>query len=146
MFQFPLHRDPRCNFLLLPGLPASCPGFQFPLHRDPRCNATHKWASLDGSCFSSLYIGILAATPYILLLRTHPLRARFSSLYIGILAATLGVLFVSPCQHMFQFPLHRDPRCNLMCELVPGFLKVFQFPLHRDPRCNTEVGPKRRIR
>ena len=85
--------------------------------------------------FSSLYIGILAAT---ILQQLGPAAcaSRFSSLYIGILAATLlasaqliapfsfsslyiGILAATACQSPnlslvieFQFPLHRDPRCN----------------------------------
>ena|GEM_PF-4318638 len=72
--------------------------FQFPLHRDPRCNRPLWRLTISNWCFSSLYIGILAATlndsSYILI------RRRFSSLYIGILAATqlfhkLAPLFLS---------------------------------------------------
>jgi len=61
-------------------------------------------------CFSSLYIGILAATckgymPW-------NTNTSFSSLYIGILAATeLQPSTITPV-FSFQFPLHRDPRCN----------------------------------
>jgi len=61
MFQFPLHRDPRCNAdvrLLTFGASR----FQFPLHRDPRCNQKGKPVTWSMFCFSSLYIGILAAT------------------------------------------------------------------------------------
>jgi len=36
--------------------------FQFPLHRDPRCNAAKQRRRSSNGCFSSLYIGILAAT------------------------------------------------------------------------------------
>jgi len=61
-FQFPLHRDPRCN---LGQSESSVYGrtFQFPLHRDPRCNYKKLPVIFpDISSFSSLYIGILAAT------------------------------------------------------------------------------------
>jgi len=109
--------------------------FQFPLHRDPRCNnsvcyacgPTHcvsvpftSGSSLQPSAgtlnlqdlkrFSSLYIGILAAT--IMDLEYQIMRLRFSSLYIGILAATETCFVVNRCLDTFQFPLHRDPRCN----------------------------------
>ena len=109
-------------------------------------------------CFSSLYIGILAATckgymPW-------NTNTSFSSLYIGILAATardchavrysdVSVPFTSGsslqpqlrqgrCLHdQFQFPLHRDPRCNHLHMMVLLWQwHMFQFPLHRDPRCN----------
>jgi len=36
----------------------------------------------------------------------------------------------------FQFPLHRDPRCNAIRDDCPLYQRMFQFPLHRDPRCN----------
>jgi len=36
--------------------------FQFPLHRDPRCNSLSQAVTAAHKCFSSLYIGILAAT------------------------------------------------------------------------------------
>ena len=60
--------------------------------------------------FSSLYIGILAATArcYQEVMRVR----RFSSLYIGILAATNRPGMPGVIQVTFQFPLHRDPRCN----------------------------------
>ena len=85
-FQFPLHRDPRCNCtgggrrdseeVSVPftsgsslqqqrkSLPLPMNKFQFPLHRDPRCNRV------------------------VLKRRVRPVHIRFSSLYIGILAAT----------------------------------------------------------
>ena len=87
--------------------------FQFPLHRDPRCNLNIHVSLIDADTgFSSLYIGILAAT--FAGLRITAGVVGFSSLYIGILAAT------------------DSPQCKL--KKVPQF----QFPLHRDPRCNTE--------
>ncbi len=60
--------------------------------------------------FSSLYIGILAATELYPAADLYP--CCFSSLYIGILAATgmLSAGIGGPIT--FQFPLHRDPRCN----------------------------------
>jgi len=60
-FQFPLHRDPRCNMNQVMNK-MKTPGFQFPLHRDPRCNLSTCWKVVRLTCFSSLYIGILAAT------------------------------------------------------------------------------------
>ena len=109
MFQFPLHRDPRCNAHRLVYMGTS-PTFQFPLHRDPRCNQDGQNSPARQVCFSSLYIGILAAT----------------------------LFSVSPhsSQTEFQFPLHRDPRCNRSPAPCLGRLPWFQFPLHRDPRCN----------
>ncbi len=65
-----------------------------------------------------------------------PAILRFSSLYIGILAAT-GTLFLGvPGLIGFQFPLHRDPRCNWAHMADLDVRSMFQFPLHRDPRCN----------
>jgi len=60
--------------------------FQFPLHRDPRCNFQAALEYAGDNRFSSLYIGILAATFF----PAYPAlqEERFSSLYIGILAAT----------------------------------------------------------
>ena len=87
-FQFPLHRDPRCN-AARSGRRPTASTFQFPLHRDPRCNSGRKWLLWLAYCFSSLYIGILAAT--LTVQNKERAVARFSSLYIGILAATAGV-------------------------------------------------------
>ena len=61
--------------------------FQFPLHRDPRCNTYDLSADAEVVGFSSLYIGILAATRERFLF--IPNKQGFSSLYIGILAATV---------------------------------------------------------
>ena len=210
-FQFPLHRDPRCNNAIFAVVPLPMK-FQFPLHRDPRCNEVfstfdeavdYSFSSLyigilaatvfpkvffccykcrfsslyigilaatvkrspsprSAHCFSSLYIGILAAT---VLSRKHlrPLwvsvpftsgsslqpagaqakaeaAAGFSSLYIGILAATEKALNLALNKIQFQFPLHRDPRCNKNLLVALGAVCQFQFPLHRDPRCNTAAG------
>ena len=183
MFQFPLHRDPRCN-------PPSCAN-QFPVFRVSvpftsgsslqRVCALNRYRSHRR--FSSLYIGILAATvipccgyefPYVsvpftsgsslqrfLYLHNILLFVGFSSLYIGILAATperpnhgrfgilrfsslyIGILAATnvACYEMrkrvrFQFPLHRDPRCNGTLATITQQSLTFQFPLHRDPRCN----------
>ena len=137
-FQFPLHRDPRCNRRLL-RRDIRLPWFQFPLHRDPRCNQI--LSNLVGADHG------------------------FSSLYIGILAATAGVSDSQLYKQAFQFPLHRDPRCNnglfnvayevacfsslyigilaatpVFCLLL-GTTLSFQFPLHRDPRCNPKILP-----
>ena len=110
--------------------------FQFPLHRDPRCNRTLSDASLLKLRFSSLYIGILAATVektgcfcffhvsvpftsgsslqqiYSYCDTVKAIEECFSSLYIGILAATRYGRLVAAPGRLFQFPLHRDPRCN----------------------------------
>ena len=85
--------------------------FQFPLHRDPRCNRLPS--------------------------RHLPSRLwSFSSLYIGILAATAPTSSVARTRYKFQFPLHRDPRCNNSHAPLVIMFNLFQFPLHRDPRCN----------
>ena len=90
----------------------SYPAFQFPLHRDPRCNAKFKDSRAKRrSSFSSLYIGILAATVKHLGPREKGGKC-FSSLYIGILAATYSSPYITIYKRRFQFPLHRDPRCN----------------------------------
>ena len=60
----------------------------------------------------------------------------FSSLYIGILAATEGDIDIYRWSGTFQFPLHRDPRCNTEWSKPWIYCPSFQFPLHRDPRCN----------
>ncbi len=60
----------------------------------------------------------------------------FSSLYIGILAATTKLVHDIIEWVAFQFPLHRDPRCNNPIEFTVPRAVLFQFPLHRDPRCN----------
>ena len=85
--------------------------FQFPLHRDPRCNQGDQVEAEDINRFSSLYIGILAATKQTSTFMRFTLVSvpftsgsslqrffqqflrgdfvpSFSSLYIGILAAT----------------------------------------------------------
>ncbi len=161
--------------------------FQFPLHRDPRCNLDIQTFRPDSISFSSLYIGILAATSGPNTLINMPFC--FSSLYIGILAATgsessrwcatsrvsvpftsgsslqqvtgpPGVLLrdvsvpftsgsslqrrgcggVRKRRWLFQFPLHRDPRCNYIRRRCRCPCLQFQFPLHRDPRCNAGKG------
>ena len=134
VFQFPLHRDPRCNVgcwvLLLPiawGFSSLYIGILA-----ATCIKTALSHSISG--FSSLYIGILAATKNLCDMRDRV--ARFSSLYIGILAATLLNKKEVIVLMRFQFPLHRDPRCNQgVLDLVVED-DTFQFPLHRDPRCN----------
>jgi len=157
MFQFPLHRDPRCNnwqcYFDIPlarvsvpftsgsslQLPTMIDGlmtleFQFPLHRDPRCNASFHGPRYAHRRFSSLYIGILAATiqPPLLIHLFH-VSVPFTS---GSSLQPVN-LNVSAWILEFQFPLHRDPRCNKYAwfEEVDQF--AFQFPLHRDPRCNS---------
>jgi len=78
-------------------------------------------------CFSSLYIGILAATGAWAISRSGPVR--FSSLYIGILAATFMNSLAARGQRSFQFPLHRDPRCNwkrvTKSDHDPGFSSLY---------------------
>ena len=112
--------------------------------------------------FSSLYIGILAATEdfwgnlrwwieFQFPLHRDPRCNEgengkmgktgrcFSSLYIGILAATEAGITSCLNLEKFQFPLHRDPRCNPLYTKTPSVGLEFQFPLHRDPRCNANV-------
>ncbi len=109
-FQFPLHRDPRCNPVRRRHI-RNVRQFQFPLHRDPRCNLEFSCVPVPANPgFSSLYIGILAAThleiegvaiqyvsvPFTSGSSLQPRSPQssqrdlssFSSLYIGILAAT----------------------------------------------------------
>ena len=183
-FQFPLHRDPRCNlfsannniahFIVsvpftsgssLQHNPVSCARrnhrFQFPLHRDPRCNRVvlKRRVRSVHIRFSSLYIGILAATLYVTTL--SPMKAkRFSSLYIGILAATghslgrgvmerVSVPFTSGSSLQLILPHFSEAPDTVSVPFTSGSslqlsgiqqrrasLFTFQFPLHRDPRCN----------
>ena len=90
---------------------------------------------LDQMCFSSLYIGILAATCACNM--AFICHKSFSSLYIGILAATDIRAVQILWRRAFQFPLHRDPRCNKRDGTQGKAASGFQFPLHRDPRCNS---------
>jgi len=183
-FQFPLHRDPRCNEIRRV-YELGLMKFQFPLHRDPRCNfdvysnsSLHQHVSVPFTSGSSLQpaaaIGPLllvgvsvpftsgsslqpaaAIGPLLLVGVSVPFtsgsslqqgqiinmkkRTRFSSLYIGILAATDIPTYHPDDYYMFQFPLHRDPRCNEIRRVYELGLMKFQFPLHRDPRCNTTL-------
>jgi len=109
-------------------------------------------------CFSSLYIGILAATR----LRSCiiPFVQCFSSLYIGILAATVllfharrpnssvSVPFTSGSSlQRLDGPRKEETPCvsvpftsgsSLQQKTLTRYCgrRWFQFPLHRDPRCN----------
>mgnify|MGYP006914494757 CR=1 FL=1 len=98
--------------------------FQFPLHRDPRCNIVGNYFRFIIVSFSSLYIGILAATPCrcasiqtVLAVsvpftsgsslqrkksRMEPVVVMdgFSSLYIGILAATSFSFVFATCSEV----------------------------------------------
>jgi len=87
--------------------------FQFPLHRDPRCNhrpllrIQHpRRVSVPFTSGSSLQQGSMYQLSI-----SKP--CSFSSLYIGILAATSKYLNQVTRKETFQFPLHRDPRCNV---------------------------------
>ena len=118
MFQFPLHRDPRCN------------------DTGPICCGTVAIVSVPFTSGSSLQLDAFY--------RHWLAFIGFSSLYIGILAAT-GHDDYTPFAFWFQFPLHRDPRCNLKRHHPgPKFVWLFQFPLHRDPRCNLIKEPVQR--
>ena len=133
MFQFPLHRDPRCN-IEEPGLCNSDVLVSVPFTSGSSLQLERVGGSEETRSFSSLYIGILAATVHMnvdffplsvsvpftsgssLQLRRHPRCNQpnhgFSSLYIGILAATNRRKLDGHYETEFQFPLHRDPRCN----------------------------------
>jgi len=110
VFQFPLHRDPRCNRYYFELLLSSAM-FQFPLHRDPRCNASTPWRIRQ--------------------------RRSVSVPFTSGSSLQLKSIERSNVIYMFQFPLHRDPRCNSVNLLRSAAISAFQFPLHRDPRCNT---------
>ena len=108
--------------------------------------------------FSSLYIGILAATYWLCWVRR--LRCVSVPFTSGSSLQQFAELQFDKLELQFQFPLHRDPRCNLSTSFQPIFRSVsvpftsgsslqlgkllaettavlmFQFPLHRDPRCN----------
>jgi len=158
VFQFPLHRDPRCNrrptsphsrrhWVSVPFTSGSSLQHKlviiwdfYPFVSVPFTSGSslqRRQAARGVFClysFSSLYIGILAATKdiyemmqqikrfsslYIGILAAtffsvggRSVLHRFSSLYIGILAATEGSAERSEASNLFQFPLHRDPRCN----------------------------------
>jgi len=115
VFQFPLHRDPRCNPIRT--LPRPCLAkFQFPLHRDPRCNGRRQTRAVSGMSVS---------VPF----------TSGSSLQLAHFCNSLNKASA------FQFPLHRDPRCNFISPLVSLIPCMFQFPLHRDPRCNWKYLP-----
>ena len=133
--------------------------FQFPLHRDPRCNREVENVYVLKCCFSSLYIGILAATMWAVIIVI--LKNCFSSLYIGILAATqipviivrnrlgfsslyIGILAATcSCLVSLASALSVSVPFTSVSSLQPikssytsGSYPLFQFPLHRDPRCN----------
>ena len=113
--------------------------FQFPLHRDPRCNhsALEIGVPLLRLRFSSLYIGILAAT--------SKNQSTGSGRYVSVpftsgSSLQLVRVFKDVTLQQFQFPLHRDPRCNTFTRNSTAYKQEFQFPLHRDPRCNYWTG------
>jgi len=140
MFQFPLHRDPRCNLARIMSRRNSSM-FQFPLHRDPRCNSFTKPCPCFLYRFSSLYIGILAAT--IKVGSIHIFNASFSSLYIGILAAT-RLSYIVPRVYIVSVPFTSGSSLQQRTVTASALIRVFQFPLHRDPRCNyPETRPLR---
>ena len=87
----------------------SRPAFQFPLHRDPRCNWDGIKTTAEEKCFSSLYIGILAAT--------LPILSSARSMFVSVPFTSGSSLQPGTSKRnltngRFQFPLHRDPRCN----------------------------------
>ena len=136
LFQFPLHRDPRCN-LAIRTVFLTASTFQFPLHRDPRCNSCNLPNHLPSPCVSVPFTSgsSLQREIFIPLI---PLLVCFSSLYIGILAATSGQRDGGSRQKVsvpFTSGSSLQPKPWRATVLHPGF----QFPLHRDPRCNADV-------
>ena len=108
--------------------------FQFPLHRDPRCNTYDLSADAEVVGFSSLYIGILAATGMSYSL--HQALYCFSSLYIGILAATPQSNSEGFFIARVSVPFTSGSSLQRKVALIIDEVQMFQFPLHRDPRCN----------
>jgi len=111
--------------------------FQFPLHRDPRCNSCNLPNHLPSPCVSVPFTSgsSLQREIFIPLI---PLLVCFSSLYIGILAATSGQRDGGSRQKVsvpFTSGSSLQPKPWRATVLHPGF----QFPLHRDPRCNADV-------
>ena len=86
--------------------------------------------------FSSLYIGILAATR--IYVPGVPTVRRFSSLYIGILAATCGQEFYYETKRCFSSLYIGILAATTLPVAWLALSSMFQFPLHRDPRCNRE--------
>ena len=157
--------------------------FQFPLHRDPRCNT---WVCVCGALSfqvsvpftsgSSLQPRVRRGKPVSIQVSVpftsgsslqhvstsyfiYSTPGGFSSLYIGILAATLqhsshfvafevSVPFTSgsSLQHNSRsrfvgirnvsVPFTSGSSLQLLFILKSSSFFVFQFPLHRDPRCN----------
>ena len=95
-------------------------------------------------CFSSLYIGILAATFHFH--RQGRGWYCFSSLYIGILAATLATAPGSDPPCPFQFPLHRDPRCNLGRRCIKRTKAKVSVPFTSGSSLQPVCSPDRRFR
>mgnify|MGYP001064583489 CR=1 FL=1 len=134
LFQFPLHRDPRCN-LLKPRSSLAEWNVSVPFTSGSSLQhykTASVWKLIYG--FSSLYIGILAATlpsgllhvsinvsvPFTsgssLQLYIHPQRPAKSAVSVPFTSGSslqLDKLRLLARWAMFQFPLHRDPRCNL---------------------------------
>jgi len=182
LFQFPLHRDPRCNFqkpesekkshyvsvpftsgsslqLLVLEYFATTPEVSVPFTSGS--SLQQKIAEIaDEEIFVSVPFTSGSSLQLGQALKASSSTERFSSLYIGILAATEYRNEPKVITKEFQFPLHRDPRCNRV--LIPyldaegsfsslyigilaatcscggdsSVVSMFQFPLHRDPRCN----------
>ena len=108
MFQFPLHRDPRCNSVAKGPMNTDFP-FQFPLHRDPRCNLASQTGGLGGT----VSVPFTSGSSLQLIHRPHiHLETSVSVPFTSgsSLQRNEGDLVLDP--FMFQFPLHRDPRCN----------------------------------
>ena len=98
--------------MLVRVIPSVTVMFQFPLHRDPRCNKGGGFQNeKNGSkSFSSLYIGILAATPDWQI--QFPLMKGVSVPFTSGSSLQPAANRWDIEGHEFQLPLHRDPRCN----------------------------------
>jgi len=107
--------------------------FQFPLHRDPRCNRPILQRIADNTGFSSLYIGILAATKRAKRYPTHfnvsvPFTSGSSLQHLDKALNDLELDVSVPFTSGSSLQQGGNPE--------PTNIIQFQFPLHRDPRCN----------
>ncbi len=120
-----------------------------------------KYADLSAVCFSSLFIGIVAATSYS---QSEPVKeAKVSVPYsLGLwLQPANGIILFGTSGNAFQFPIHWDCGCNSGREQLPEQIREsfsslfigivaatliivsvcflnssFQFPIHWDCGCN----------
>jgi len=111
-FQFPIHWDCGCNLICKESL-CLLERFQFPIHWDCGCNIKrHLSNNPDCKGFSSLFIGIVAATPnwnYVEI-AGHLVSVPYS---LGLWLQPHScpkVVILKLCE--FQFPIHWDCGCN----------------------------------